>query len=182
MCNCERSQVSEVKDKYATSSDFCRIFGLELKSLYQLAFLLTTNHAEAEQCMLSSLDEALRAHGVHSSWAYSWSKRTVIKQCVQLMTGNRARGYEAPEQWDPSKDESGGSWCFNEITQLGPLERFVFVASILENICDRECSMLFGCAVSEVAHARMRALEQLSNFQTSHWQEFKESPLSSAVA
>jgi len=182
MCNCERPQISEVNRKYATSSDFCRIFSGELKSLYRLAFLLTTSHAEAEQCMLASFDEALRAHGVHSAWAYSWCKRTVIKQSLQLITGNWTRCDKAPDQWESSREESGASWCFNEITQLGPLERFVFVASVLESICDRECSLLFGCAVSEVAHARMRALEQLSSVQTSNWEQFTENPLSSAVA
>jgi len=42
---------------------------------------------------------------------------------------------------------------------LQPLDRFVFVMSVLEGYADRECSALLGCTPAEVVEARIRALQ-----------------------
>src|SRR5215510_1726681 len=48
----------------ATREDFCRLFEAEMKPLYLLAFLLTANHAEAEQCFVSGIDDAAKGNRV----------------------------------------------------------------------------------------------------------------------
>jgi hypothetical protein len=42
---------------------------------------------------------------------------------------------------------------------LAPLERFVFVMSVLERYSDRECSLLLYCMVKDVIDARSRSLQ-----------------------
>ena len=47
------------------------------------------------------------------------------------------------------------------ILDLAPLERFVFVMSVLERYSDNDCSILLGCARREIAIIRARAMQQL---------------------
>jgi len=47
------------------------------------------------------------------------------------------------------------------ILELSPLERFVFVMSMLEHYSDHDCSILIGCPQREIAAARVRAMRQL---------------------
>jgi DNA-directed RNA polymerase specialized sigma24 family protein len=45
---------------------------------------------------------------------------------------------------------------------LNPLERFVFVISVLEGYTVPECAALLGASAREVEQARLRALEQIA--------------------
>jgi hypothetical protein len=66
--------------------DYCGIFQEALQSLYLLAFLLTANHARAEQCYAEALEDAINGNRVFKEWALSWSKLTVIKSSIQLVS------------------------------------------------------------------------------------------------
>ena len=163
MCVHKQLSISEYNGAFAASSDFCRIFARQLDSFYKLALLLTTNHSLAEQCTLASLDQALTVKGISRASAASWSRRAVIKNALRIVRREIEVSVQRPE---PSKDEFTG--CpFHGIISLQPMERFIFVLSVLERIRDNECSQLFGCAVAEIAPARIRALEFLSTFKTS---------------
>jgi DNA-directed RNA polymerase specialized sigma24 family protein len=52
----------------------------------------------------------------------------------------------------------------NAVTKLGPLERFVFVMSVLERYSDRDCALLLGCNPNKVPQARKKALHRLADF------------------
>ena len=52
----------------------------------------------------------------------------------------------------------------NAVTKLGPLERFVFVMSVLERYSDRDCALLLGCNPNKVSPARRKALRRLADF------------------
>ena len=47
------------------------------------------------------------------------------------------------------------------VLELAPLERFVFVMSVLERYSDNDCSILLRCARREVAAVRTQAMQQL---------------------
>src|SRR2546423_11578545 len=47
------------------------------------------------------------------------------------------------------------------ILDLAPLERFAFVMSVLERYSDNDCSILLGCARTEIVIIRARAMQQL---------------------
>ena len=56
------------------------------------------------------------------------------------------------------------------ILQLAPIERFVFVMSVLERYSDNDCSILLGCARREVAAVRTLAMQQLATFLSAKYQ------------
>jgi hypothetical protein len=161
MCNCEGVQRVEVDGKHASSADFCRLFAQEMAYLYKLAFLLTAAHKEAEQCLLSALDEALGAHGVHRLWALSWSKRAVIKQAILMTTLEPIRDNTTRDGWEDKEYESPACTVINSVTQLAPIERFVFVLSVLERLSYRECAVLLSCTPQNVFDTQVRALQRL---------------------
>jgi hypothetical protein len=55
------------------------------------------------------------------------------------------------------------------ILDLAPLERFVFVMSVLERYSDNDCSTLLGCARRDIATLRTRAMQQLGMFLRSKY-------------
>jgi hypothetical protein len=62
--------------------------------------------------------------------------------------------------WHESRD----SLLIDCVTRLAPLERFVFVVSVLEHYSDRECSLLLNCTVKDVMDARSKALQTFVGF------------------
>ena len=160
---CVHKQLSISEDNGANSPDFCRIFARQLNSLYKLALLLTTNHSLAEQCILASLDDALTVDGICKPSAESWSKRAIITNALCIVRRESFKTDLTLQRPEASDDDFIG-WPFNAIIRLQTLDRFVFVLSIFEKIPDCECSQLFGCAVTEIVPARIRALEFLSKF------------------
>jgi hypothetical protein len=45
---------------HAKHDDFCSVLERDMKSLYLLAFLLTGNHKESEQCFVSTVENSFR--------------------------------------------------------------------------------------------------------------------------
>jgi DNA-directed RNA polymerase specialized sigma24 family protein len=179
MCGLEQPSVAS-QGVFASSSDFCRIFTRQLKSLYRIAFLLTTNHSYAEQCTLASLDEALNVDGIPRSSAESWIKRIIIKNALRMMRSESPH-CEMPEPLLNGTTDEFTEWPFNAIIRLHPLERVVFVLSVLEKIAEDECSRLSGCAISEIGPARVRALELLSKLDASEKEKVTDRRLSTLL-
>src|SRR6266496_465100 len=123
-----KARNAEFTSQYATRADYCRIFQEEVRPLYLLSFLLTANHARAEQCYVEGIENAAKSP-VFKEWARSWAKRTVIQNVIRLV----------------------------------PLERFVFVMSVLERYSDHDCSLLLNCTVKNVIDARLQALRALAD-------------------
>jgi DNA-directed RNA polymerase specialized sigma24 family protein len=65
--------------------------------------------------------------------------------------------------WNRGQEQTSGDNEIDAVTQLAPLERFVFVMSILERYSIWDCSLLLGCSMKKVVQARMRALRRRSN-------------------
>jgi len=157
-------QITRVGE-HASSGDFCRIFDENMNSLYLLAFLLTADHASAEQCFVSGLEDAVEGNPVFREWAHSWSGRTIIQNAVRVVK--------------PRPDDPGGSLRSNSensdyeatpaerrieisaVLGLEPFERMVYVMTVLEHYSDHECSLLVGCARRDVLPLRIRALEKI---------------------
>ncbi len=126
-----KSRNAELNSQYATRADYCRIFQQEMRPLYLLSFLLTANHARAEQCYI----------------------RLVFSESDQS---------EVRDAWHDPLGEPRVSSVIDVVTRLAPLERFVFVMSVLERYSDRECSVLLNCMVKDVIDARLQALRALA--------------------
>lgn len=178
---CLQNQLSISEDNGANSLDLCRIFAQRLNSLYKLAFLLTTNHSLAERCTIAGLDEALTLNGISNASAESWSKRAIIQNALRIVRTESFKADVYLRRPQTSNSEITG-WPFSAIIRLKPLERFVFVLSVLEKISDQECSQLLGCAATAIVPARIRALEFLSIFEASEKEQLTGRCFSSAVA
>ncbi len=59
----EKPRTSNFRNAYAQHSDFCAVFEKGIKPLYLLAFLLTANHKDAEQCFVSTVEERVSCIG-----------------------------------------------------------------------------------------------------------------------
>jgi hypothetical protein len=150
---------AEFTSRYAICADYSRIFQQDVNALYLLSFLLTANHASAEQCYLESFDNAVKGIPVFKEWARSWCKYSVIQNSIRLVF-TESIGSVVQGTWH----QSHISPLIDCVTRLAPLERFVFVMSVLEHYSDRECSLLLNCTVKDVMDARSRALQTFVGF------------------
>ena len=159
----EREKIAS-RGAYATIADFKRIFSEDVNSLYLLSLLLTTTPDKAEECFVEGIGESTKGNYVFKEWARSWARRAIIQSAIRLV---------APVDYSPtggrSADVARGMDKIplilhaevRAILELAPLERFVFVMSVLERYSDNDCSILLGCARRDIATLRTRAMRQL---------------------
>jgi len=146
---------------YATRDDFCSVFERDMKSLYLLAFLLTGNHKESEQCFVSMVESSFRERVVFKEWVLPWVKRGLIKNAIEIVSPGSPRNDAKRDLWSAGQYAMQGEYGIGTVTKLAAFERFIFVMSILERYSNWECSLLLGCSMNKVAQARMRALGRL---------------------
>lgn len=159
-------QDAQFQPAYATHSDFCEVLTADFKPLYLLAFLLTGSHADAERCFIATVEEALNAKCVFKGRERTWSKRCLMLNAIHRVFASPSEREGKVDSWREPSDESDGSSVFDRVTRLTPpLERFVFVMSVLERYSDHECALLLGRTRREVFEARIEALRQLSDVE-----------------
>jgi len=180
MFRLEKVETASFRADYAKRADFCELFEREMKALYLLAFLLTANHQDAEKCFAAAVDEALEEQSVFKEWAESWVKRSLVRNAIGIVSPVSTRSGGKRELWNRGQEEAHGDNEIDSLTQLAPLERFVFVMSILERYSIWDCSLLLGCGMKKVVQARMRALRGRSN-PDARFPEL-EAPVSHCVA
>ena len=156
-----------IRGDYAKHADFCDVFENDMKPLYLLAFLLTANHKQSEQCFGSTVEEAFKEHAVFKEWARSWVKRRLIENAIEIVSPASARNGQKLDVWDSGQYETQRACKIDIVTKLAAFERFVFVMSILERYSNWDCSLLLGCSMKKVAEARIGALLQLAEFAAS---------------
>jgi hypothetical protein len=165
--NNERESAGRV---YATPADFKRIFSEDVNNLYLLSLLLTGTPEKAEECFVEGIGESTKGNYVFKEWARSWARRTIIQSAIRLIapmdygqsvsgSADFARGMDRIPMLLHAEVRA--------ILELAPLERFVFVMSVLERYSDNDCSILLRCARREVAAVRTRAIQQLWMFLNS---------------
>jgi DNA-directed RNA polymerase specialized sigma24 family protein len=160
-----RSRKTEAS-AYATSDDFCRVFEQRLDDLYQLSFVLTGNHEEAERCFVVGFEESIHASQVFRQWAHSWAKRSIIQNAIRALDPHPTDVNSFPPtstKHSQVRDARIEPFDINSILALEAFERFVFVLTVLEQYTDRECAILLNCPFQEVSKARFRAYEQVIN-------------------
>ena len=161
-----REEERFTRGEYATSNDFRRIFDENMNSLYLLAYLLTADHAKAEQCFVSGLQGAVDGNPVFKEWARSWARRAIIRKAVRLVESSPDTGSDRSR---PASRDSGYRALVAQreaevsaVLGLQPFERIVYVTTVLEHYSDHECSLLLDCARRDVLPARTHALEQIA--------------------
>ncbi len=148
-----------LKANHAVWGDFCNAFVKDMKPLYLLAFLLTANHQDAEQCFATALEAASEAT-VFRDWVRPWIRRILIKVAIHRVLRRPGDNGQTRDSWG---DSGAGTSLFNAVAQLGSLERLVFVIVVLERYSIKECSLLLDRSEQAIVTARSHALEDLSS-------------------
>ena len=156
--------------KVASSSlaetDYCQVVTKDADRLYWLAYVLTGDSRQAQECFVSGLGECMHFTQVFKDWAESWSRRAIIKNAIR-MTHPRpdgATGVLSSDGWQTADPEL--SWLTGNLLRLPAFERFVFVMSVMERYKEHECAVLLNCTIAHVNEARLRALQQMSEEPT----------------
>jgi DNA-directed RNA polymerase specialized sigma24 family protein len=153
--------ITNFRADYAKPADFCDVFNSNTEVLYRLAFVLTANHKESEQCLVSTVAEAFREKAVFKEWAESWVKRRLIENAIEIISPTSSRNGGKRDLWSARQREMPRECGIDTVTKLSPFERFVFVMSVLERYSHWDCSLLLGCSMNKVAQARMGAVRRL---------------------
>ena len=152
---------------YATREDFINIFHGDGDELYQLSFLLTRDHAKAEECFLAGIENCVNENSVFREWARIWAKRIIVEDAIRKLRprpslpGSSLVAALYTYSEESNGNGSGGHFDLDAVLRLGDFERFVFVMSVLEHYSHHECALLLGCSVWEV-RGGLHALEQLA--------------------
>lgn len=155
-----KQKTIERATEYASCKDFQEIFTEDMVGLHRLAFLLTADHAKAEQCFVAGLENSINGNPVFRQWARAWSKRAIIQSAIKAIAPAPTRHGAIPEaveaQWNDVESIAAivASW--------EPFERFVFVMAVLEGYGLRECAALLACAVQDVITAKSFAMQRLA--------------------
>jgi hypothetical protein len=157
----DRPNSTSFRAGHAKHADFCDVFKNNTKPLYLLAFLLTANHKEAEQCLVATVEESFTEQVVFKEWVRFWIKRKLIKNAIEIVLPASARNGWKRDLWGARQRERQTEPEIDAVTKLHAFERFVFVLSILERYSNWDCSLLLGRSVNEVAQARLKALRRL---------------------
>jgi hypothetical protein len=161
-----KPKAANFRAEYAKHADFCDALKNDMKPLYLLAFLLTANHKESEQCFVSTVEEAFDEQTVFKEWARWWIKRRLIETAIAIVSPASSRNGQNRDFWGAAQHETQRECEFDALTKLDPFERFVFVMSILERYSNWDCALLLGCSMNRIAHARMSALCRLPGVAT----------------
>jgi hypothetical protein len=157
----DRVSITRVQG-YATQDEFCRIFAEDENALYLLSLLLTAEASKAEQCFVAGLEDSIQGNPVFKEWARSWSKRMIIKNAIRMSSPALALMSGAQHVFDSGALGLDLGSSLAAVLQLAPLERFVFVMSVLEGYSIQECSILLNCTKEDAANARARALQNVT--------------------
>ena len=158
------TQIGNGENQYATPEDFRRILNEDLNLLYQLSFLLTTDHQKAERCLVESIEDCANENGVFREFARPWTKRVVVVNAIHELKPRPIRSNSSllpsiGNQWsDPT-----GHFTADALQALADFDRFVFVLCVLERYRENDCALLLGCSASQVREAWTRAIETLSS-------------------
>lgn len=149
--------------EYASCKDFQQIFTEDMVGLHHLAFLLTADHAKAEQCFVAGLEDSIHGNPVFRQWARSWSKRAIIQSAIKAIAPVPTRHGVLPEtadaQWQNGDDVESIAAV---VAGWEPFERFVFVMAVLEGYGLRECAALLACPMPDVIIAKSWAMQRLA--------------------
>ena len=157
-----RRKTMERATEYASCKDFKQIFTEDMAGLHRLAFLLTADHAKAEQCFVAGLEASIHGNPVFREWARAWSKRAIIQSAIKAIA-------PAPVRYGAIRGSAETNWQNRDIESIAaavvswqPFERFVFVMAVLEGYGLRECAALLACPVQDVMTAKSFTMQRLA--------------------
>jgi hypothetical protein len=151
------------RDAYVSIEEFVALFLSERVCLQRLALLLTADSRLAARCVRLALNQCGANSCVLRGWAFSWARRMVIRNAIDLVmrcrrylfvetAGNDDRGTTMSQDRELISSTPNGKW----ILGLPGLDRFVFVICVLERYSVHECAALLGKSLRDVNDSRRR--------------------------
>lgn len=164
MYQLHQNETECLHNDFATSADLCEVFVEDMKPIYLLSFLLTASHETAEECFVATVAERFEEKAVFKEFVESSIKHSIIKNAIRRISP-KPESKNQHQRWEPWDTEQASPplALIDAVTQLPPLERFVFVLSILEGYSARKCSVLLNCSMERVVGAQIAALRKLSS-------------------
>lgn len=153
-------RMATFRTEFASHRDFCEVLEIDTKHLYLLAFLLTANHRQAQECFLSTVEMAFKEQSVFKEWVRSWVKRNLITNAIRIASPISSRT-QSRDVWNAGQPTTTVAEAIDAVTTLAPLDRFIFIMSVVERHSNWDCALLLGCSMKTVAQSRMRALRRL---------------------
>ena len=147
---------------YATQDEFCRTFAEEENPLYLLALLLTADASKAEQCFVAGLEDSIQGSRVFKEWVRSWSRRMIVRNAIQMISPAPGQVNGAQHVSDSGSVTLDLGSELTAVLQLAPLERFVFVMSVLEGYSIQDCSILLNCTRQYIEIAQAGSLQHVA--------------------
>ena len=160
--NCSRNNRTRQTDQYGSHDHVESVFAADLHGLYQLSFLLTGNHEEAEQCFVAGLEDSVTANNVFREWVHVWAKRAIIENAVRILRPHPEVANSSITATSKLPSIHNGHFALESLLALGDFERFVFVLSVLEKYSEHESAVFLGCSLPEIRNAQSKALEQIA--------------------
>jgi DNA-directed RNA polymerase specialized sigma24 family protein len=153
---------------YASHEDFHTIFNEDLKELYQLSFLLTSDPAKAERCLVSGLEDCVSGNRIFREWARSWAKRTIVQNAIRELNPrpsqfNSLLSRATFSNMDQRSRSPLVHFEIDAVLRLADFDRFVFVMSVMEHYSEHDCALLLGCSAGDIREGRTRALRVLAD-------------------
>jgi DNA-directed RNA polymerase specialized sigma24 family protein len=157
MFNHVQPDIANFRSDYAKGADFCEVLERDMKPLYLLTFLLTTNHKDTEQCFGAVVEETFEENRVFKAWVRPWVKRCLIRKAIQMVFSRPARDKEEQNLWWEELGEPELRNVINAVIGLDTRERFAYVMSILEGYSAKDCSLLLDCTMESAVRLRVQA-------------------------
>ena len=146
----------------APETDYRQLMSECADQLHWLAYVLTGDSDEADECFVSGLGECLHFNQVFKEWTGAWSRRAIIKNAIR-MVHPRYGTDDGMMMLDEGQIQSPGlAWLTGNLLALPAFDRFVFVKSILEGYKEHECAALINCPFAQVSDARTKALQKIA--------------------
>jgi len=83
---CPNRTKPTVAADYATSDDFRKSFAEDTDALHMLAYLVTGNHENSEQSLVTGLEDCVDNNFVFKEWACSWTQRTIVQCAIRMIS------------------------------------------------------------------------------------------------
>jgi DNA-directed RNA polymerase specialized sigma24 family protein len=148
---------------YANASDFADIFIRDMEHLYYLATLLLGDLQKAECCFQAAFDSCFGGPVISSPWASTWTRRSIIKTAISMLSPRSARQSESQSPIEHQIAPSYSALPLQTVQRLPAFDRFVFVLSVLEKYSKRDCCLLLNCSPTDIVAAQIRVFECLAD-------------------
>ncbi len=119
---------------------------------------------KAEECFLAGLAESTDGSVVYNAWADSWARRNIVKNAIRaVLAQDTRRGVGSTQS---TQDVALVREPLAFVVRLAPVERLVFVMSVLERYSDAECAALLSLTREAVEDARVQAMRGITSWES----------------